>query len=194
MKTNTPETDAEVARLNALCHAIGRGTAFVEMAYHSRKMECERNEEMGFRSEWCDRARKATAEVERLEAECARLHALWHSAEEMLNVEKADSLRSAMVEICATMTGHCPRELCTTAEAVRWLVDRHKAATAALYKLEEIRTEKLAVNGLPAEASAVSAARVILQSKRIADETSGRSAYNAKCPSTGEKGTKCTQR
>ena len=89
----------------------------------------------------------------------------------MLNVEKADSLRSEMVKICAAITGHTPRELCTTAEAVEWLVGRHKAATAALYKLEEIRTEKLAVKGLAAEASAVSAARVILQSKRIAAES-----------------------
>jgi hypothetical protein len=67
----------------------------------------------------------------------------------------------------------------TTRKELR--LEEQKAA--ALSQLEEIRTERLAACGLTAEASAVSAARVILQSKRIADEaadeTSGRSAYNA---------------
>lgn len=77
-----------------------------------------------------------------------------------------------VTEICCAISPHTPRELCTTLEAVEWLVDRHKAATAANLKLDEIRTEKLAAKGLSAEASAVSAARVILRkSKRIADES-----------------------
>lgn len=98
--------------------------------------------------------------------------ALW-PAEKVKRIKAMkDDVEAMMVKICATITGHCPRELCTTAEAVEWLVDRHKAATAANLKLDEIRTEKLAAKGLSAEASAVSAARVILRkSKRIADES-----------------------
>ena len=82
-----------------------------------------------------------------------------------------DDLTYAMSRIGVTITGHCPRELCTTLEAVEWLVDRHKAATEANLKLDEVRTENLAAKGLGAEASAVSAARVILRkSKNISDQ------------------------
>jgi cob(I)alamin adenosyltransferase len=77
---------------------------------------------------------------------------------------------SEMTKICAIITGHCPRELCTTAEAVQWLVDRHKASTAANLKLDEIRTEKMVSRGLADEASAVSAARVILRKSERVDD------------------------
>jgi hypothetical protein len=91
-------------------------------------------------------------------------------ADRMCSELRHRNYEHALTEICVMTAPHTPRELCTTAEAVEWLVDRHKAANAALHKLEEIRTEKLAAKGLTVEASAVSAARVILQSKRIADE------------------------
>jgi len=82
-----------------------------------------------------------------------------------------DDLTYAMSRIGVTIMGHCPRELCTTLEAVEWLVERHKAATVANLKLDEVRTENLAAKGLGAEASAVSAARVILRkSKNISDQ------------------------
>lgn len=70
---------------------------------------------------------------------------------------------SEFVKICALISPHTPSGICTAAEGVAWLVERHKAATKALYKLEEIRTEMVAAKGLGREASAVSAARVILQ-------------------------------
>lgn len=112
-----------------------------------------------------------------LEAECTRLHSRWHAAEERSNEARAAyeaETRSTaeMVKICATITGHAPRELCTTAEAVEWLVDRHKAATAALYKLEEIRTDKLAQAGFSEEPTAICAARhLLLKSQREAAES-----------------------
>lgn len=90
-----------------------------------------------------------------------RLAGLHHVIREMLEPRKLTN-QSEMVKICAMVSPHTPRELCATAEGVAWLVERHKANMAALFKLEEIRTEKLAAKGLTTEASAVSAARVIL--------------------------------
>ena len=84
------------------------------------------------------------------------------------NTESMITEESEMVKICAMISPHTPRELCTTAEGVAWLVERFHAGQKALRKLEEIRTEKLAACGLTVEASAVSAARVILQSQRVA--------------------------
>lgn len=88
--------------------------------------------------------------------------------------------RLVLARICARISGHCPDDISTTDEAVGWLVGRHKAAAEAALKLDEIRTEKLAAKGLGAEASAVSAARVILlKSKRIADGKPERQEENA---------------
>lgn len=129
-----------------------------------------------------DRAKERISELlaakKELEAECDRLHMHWQNAEHRANVEKAE-----MVKICTTITGHCPRQICTTAEAVEWLVDRSKAATAAILKLEEIRTDKLAQAGLRTTPTAISEARNILRKSEkfadgIADESPERQAYN----------------
>ena len=106
------------------------------------------------------------------------------NAVKMCNEMQEATNTTEMVKICATVSPHTPSGLCTTAEAVEWLVDRHKEIRPALWHLEEIRTEKLAAKGLTAEASAVSAARVLLQRQREVDEpadgSSGRTAENAK--------------
>ena len=68
-----------------------------------------------------------------------------------------------VTEICCVISPHTPRELCTTLEAVEWLVDRHKASTAALSKLEEICTDKLAQAGFSVEPTAICKARHILR-------------------------------
>ena len=68
-----------------------------------------------------------------------------------------------MVKICAMISPHTPRELCTTAEGVAWLVDRLQASQKALMKLEEIRCDKLAAHGQGPEATAISAARHLLR-------------------------------
>lgn len=70
--------------------------------------------------------------------------------------------QEAIAEICALVAPHTPRELCTTVEAVAWLVERHKAAHEALLQLEEIRTDKLAAMNLHVYSTAISAARVAL--------------------------------
>ena len=68
-----------------------------------------------------------------------------------------------MVKICAIISPHTPRELCTTAEGVAWLVDRLQASKKALTTLEEIRCDKLAAHGQGPEATAISAARHLLR-------------------------------
>ena len=68
-----------------------------------------------------------------------------------------------MVKICAMISPHTPRELCTTAEGVAWLVDRLQASEKALRKLEEIRCDKLAAHGQGPEATSISAARHLLR-------------------------------
>jgi len=68
-----------------------------------------------------------------------------------------------MAKICAIITPHTPRDLCTTAEGVQWLADFYIKAKEAMTQLESIRTEKMAVLGLAPEATAVSKARVLLR-------------------------------
>lgn len=82
---------------------------------------------------------------------------------------KADEVLDQMIAICALITGHVPKQG-TTADAVAWLVERHKASTAALMKLEEIRSDKLAANGMGAEATALSAARHLLRNRSTQKE------------------------
>ena len=81
-------------------------------------------------------------------------------------IEITDFMENAetqIIEIAARISPHTPAETCTTPEGVAWLVERHKAATAALYKLEEIRADKLAAAGMGPEATALSAARHLLR-------------------------------
>ena len=68
-----------------------------------------------------------------------------------------------MIRICAIITPHTPRDLCTTAEGVQWLVDFYVKAKLAMAELQSIRTEKMASRGLAHEATSVSKARILLK-------------------------------
>jgi hypothetical protein len=70
---------------------------------------------------------------------------------------------SEMAKICAMISPHTPRDLCTTAEGVAWLVVRLQASEKALRKLEEIRCDRLAARGMGPEATAISASRHLLR-------------------------------
>lgn len=70
---------------------------------------------------------------------------------------------SEMVRICAIITPHTPKELCTTAEGVEWLVEFYVKAKLAMAELQSIRTEKLVARGLAPEATSVSKARILLR-------------------------------
>jgi 3'-phosphoadenosine 5'-phosphosulfate sulfotransferase (PAPS reductase)/FAD synthetase len=63
MQSDTPETDAMVEQcqreINVPTNAIP--------AEFARKLERERNQEMGYRGQWCDKARKAEAALDALE-------------------------------------------------------------------------------------------------------------------------------
>ena len=85
------------------------------------------------------------------------------AADRMCSELRYKNYDHVVTEICCAISPHTPRELCTTLEAVEWLVDRHKAATAAMLKLEEIRTDKLAQAGFSEEPTAISEARHILR-------------------------------
>lgn len=65
MQSDTPETDKE--------HEVAKSCGFPLMvqADFARKMERERNQEMGYRGQWCDKAGKA--EADRLTTENIRL-------------------------------------------------------------------------------------------------------------------------
>ncbi len=62
MKSYTPETDAIVEQCQRSINLPENPVP----ADFARKLENQRNEEMGFRSQWCDKFRKADAEVTRL--------------------------------------------------------------------------------------------------------------------------------
>lgn len=85
------------------------------------------------------------------------------AADRMCSELRYKNYDHVVTEICCAISPHTPRELCTTLEAVEWLVERHKAATAAMLKLEEIRTDKLAQAGFSEEPTAISEARHILR-------------------------------
>ena len=59
----TLETDALAAEI----YSRGIRVSEIRMLEHARKMERERNEEMGYRGQWCDKARKAEAALDTLE-------------------------------------------------------------------------------------------------------------------------------
>jgi hypothetical protein len=61
--SDTPETDALADEI----YSRGIRVSEIRMLEHARKMERERNEEMGYRGQWCDKARKAEAALDALE-------------------------------------------------------------------------------------------------------------------------------
>lgn len=54
--------------------------------------------------------------------------------------------------------------------AIAWMRQHRRQYRDALKQLESIRTEKLAIRGLPDEATAISTARVLLSNAKLRDD------------------------
>ena len=102
MQLDTPETDSIVASEE---HKIDLDyldiemTAWDRIVTHARKMERERNAEMGYRGEWCDKARKAESALNQMQSErdhwkaqCQRMFSLPKIIEDRNKL--ADALRN----------------------------------------------------------------------------------------------------
>ena len=69
MQSDTPETDAKITEWENLVGGEDIMREYVEVVLleSHAKLERERNQEMGYRGQWCDKARKAEAALDALE-------------------------------------------------------------------------------------------------------------------------------